>query len=64
MDPVRFEHPADCYGDLGSATSAILIALAAEHLFKSADAKSHLVYSSSDTAKRGALVVEKIPVAI
>jgi 3-oxoacyl-[acyl-carrier-protein] synthase I len=60
-DPVRFEHPADCYGDLGSATSAILIALAAEHLFKSTDAKTHLVYSSSDTAKRGAVVVEKIP---
>jgi len=61
-NPVRFEHPADCYGDLGSATSTVLITLAAEHLFKSADAKSHLVYSSSDTAKRGAVVVEKIPV--
>ena len=63
QDPVRFEHPADCYGDLGSATSSVLIALAAEHLFKSTKAKAHLVYSSSDTAKRGAIVVEKILVA-
>lgn len=61
-DAVCLEHPADCYGDLGSATSSVLIALAAEHLFKSTHAKSHLVYSSSDTAKRGATVVEKIPV--
>jgi 3-oxoacyl-[acyl-carrier-protein] synthase-1 len=60
-DPIRFEHPADCYGDLGSATATTLIALATEHLFKSTKAKAHLVYSSSDTAKRGAIVVEKIP---
>jgi 3-oxoacyl-[acyl-carrier-protein] synthase I len=59
QDPVRFEHPADCYGDLGSATATTLIALAAEHLFKSTKAQAHLVYSSSDTAKRGAIVIEK-----
>jgi 3-oxoacyl-[acyl-carrier-protein] synthase I len=62
QDPPRFEHPADCYGDLGSATATTLIALAAEHLFKSTKAQAHLVYSSSDTAKRGAVVVEKIAV--
>ncbi len=60
QDPVRFEHPADCYGDLGSATATTLIALAAEHLFKSTKAQAHLVYSSSDTAKRGAIVIEKM----
>jgi len=59
IDPVRIEHPADCYGDLGAATGAVLIALAAEHLFSHATAKAHLVYSSSDTEKRGAIVVEK-----
>ncbi|RYY77092.1 MAG: hypothetical protein EOO52_06285 [Gammaproteobacteria bacterium] len=58
-DPVRVEHPADCYGDLGSATATTLIALAAENLFKNSNAHAHLVYSSSDTAKRGAIVVEK-----
>lgn len=63
-DPVRTEHPADCYGDLGSATATTLIALAAEHLFKSTKAHAHLVYSSSDTAKRGAIVVEKLNAAM
>lgn len=60
QDPVKIQHPADCYGDLGSATATTLIALAAEHLFKSSKAQAHLVYSSSDTAKRGAIVVEKL----
>ncbi|MDZ7923367.1 MAG: hypothetical protein U5M23_04770 [Marinagarivorans sp.] len=62
-DPVRIEHPADCYGDLGAATATTLIALAAEHLFKNKKAQAHLVYSSSDTAKRGAIVVEKLNAA-
>jgi 3-oxoacyl-[acyl-carrier-protein] synthase-1 len=60
-EAVKTEHPADCYGDLGSATSPALIALAAEHLFRQPKARAHLVYSSSDTAKRGAVVIEKIP---
>ena len=63
QNPVRLEHPADCYGDLGSATCPILIALAAEHLFKNSKANAHLVYGSSDSAKRGAVVVEKIAIA-
>lgn len=63
QDPVICEHPADCYGDLGSATCPILIALAAEHLFKNPKANAHLVYGSSDSATRGAVVVEKIAIA-
>lgn len=63
VDPVRFEHPADCYGDLGAATATTLIAIAAEHLHKNKNIHKHLVYSSSDTAKRGAIVVEKIAIA-
>jgi len=59
-DTVRVQHPADCYGDLGSATATTLIALAAENLFKNSTAQAHLVYSSSDTAKRGAIVIEKL----
>lgn len=59
-DPVQVEHPADCYGDLGSATATTLIALAAENLFNNKKAQAHVVYSSSDTAKRGAIVVEKL----
>lgn len=62
LDPVRIEHPADCLGDLGAATAPALIALAAEDLFKRPEVAAHLVYSSSDGAKRGAVVVEKVPV--
>ena len=60
QDPVGIEHPADCYGDLGAATAPVLIALAAEHLLSQAKARTHLVYSSSDHGKRGAMVVERI----
>ncbi|HSC67031.1 MAG TPA: hypothetical protein VLC79_05050 [Cellvibrio sp.] len=63
-DPVRTEHPADCYGDLGSATAPALIAIAAENLWNNKSQYKHLVYSSSDTAKRGAIVIEKIPAKI
>ena len=58
-DNVKTEHPADCYGDLGSASATSLIILAIQDLFKNSKAQSHLVYSSSDGAKRGAVVVEK-----
>ena len=60
-DPVRIEHPADCIGDLGCATATTLIALAAENLWAKKSQQKHLVYSSSDTSKRGAIIVEKIP---
>ncbi len=60
---VEIEHPAQCYGDVGAATAPLLIALAAEALFKDRNAHTHLVYSSSDTAKRGAIVVEKLDLA-
>ncbi len=59
-DEVKTEHPADTYGDLGAATSPVLIALAAQNLHNNVNAKSYLVYSSSDHAKRGAIVIEKI----
>lgn len=61
-DPVRVEHPADCYGDLGAATATTLIALAVEHLHSHKNVYKHLVYSSSDTAMRAALIVEKVAV--
>ncbi len=61
LETVETEHPADILGDVGSATSSVLIALAAEDLYKNTQAKKHLVYSSSDTAKRGVVVLEKLP---
>lgn len=60
LDSVNIQHPADIFGDTGAATSALLIGLAAMNLFNNPVAKRHLVYSSSDTAKRGAIVLEKI----
>ena len=63
IDKVKTEHPADIFGDLGAATAPTLIALAAEALFKNKNAHAHLVYSSSDSATRGAIVVEKVTIA-
>ena len=60
-DPVKIEHPADCYGDLGSATAPVLIALAADDLLKQPGPATHLVYSSSDGAARAAVRLEKLP---
>lgn len=54
------EHPADCFGDIGVASGAILISLAADHLVRSPGSKGCLVYSSSDTASRSAVVLEKL----
>ena len=59
-DPVTLQHPADCYGDIGSATAPVLIALAAQNLWTSV-ARSHLLYSSSDGERRGAIILEKVP---
>ena len=58
---VQHRHPADSYGDLGAATGAALIALAAEDLRKIKGPAAHLVYASSDNAWRAALLLEKIP---
>jgi 3-oxoacyl-[acyl-carrier-protein] synthase-1 len=59
VDNVIVEHPADCYGDLGVATGSVLIGLSAMQLLKSDEMNPHLVYSSSDLATRGAVLLEK-----
>lgn len=58
-DTATVEHPADCFGDLGAATAPVLMALAADHLLNDRDSHMQLVCSSSDTAQRGAVVIEK-----
>lgn len=60
-DAVKIEHPADCYGDLGSATAPVLMGLAAESLLKQPGLSTHLVYSSSDGAARAAVRMVKLP---
>lgn len=62
-DDVQVEHPVDCFGDLGAASAPVLISIAAQDLLNNNDATAHLVYSSSDSAKRGAIVVEKVAVS-
>lgn len=59
-DPVTIEHPADGYGDLGSATAPVLMALAAHDLWRCPGPATHLVYSSSDGPARAAVRVEKL----
>ncbi len=57
---VTTEHPADCYGDLGSASGAILIALSATELLNQSTEYNHLVYTSSDNEWRTSVIVNKI----
>ena len=63
-EEVELEHPADCYGDLGAATGLVLIGLSANNLLNQKGSATHLVYSSSDTASRAALLVEKLSLKI
>lgn len=52
-------HPADCWGDLGAATAPALMSLAFMDLADCDPGSTCLVYSSSDDAPRGAVVMEK-----
>lgn len=60
-DQVKVEHPSDCFGDLGAACAPVLMGLAAENLWKQPGQATNLIYSSSDSAARGAVRVEKFP---
>jgi len=62
-DSTMTEHPADLLGDVGSATGSLLVALAVKNLFNNSKLNKHLVYSSSDTARRGAIILEKMSLA-
>lgn len=53
----KHEHPVDCFGDMGAATAAVLIALAQHRLLKSKNTMQNLVYCSSDMAGRGAICI-------
>ncbi len=60
-EPLRLRHPADCLGDLGAATSPMLVALSALDLsHPRTTAGTALVFASSDTTPyRSACVVQK-----
>lgn len=56
-DEYRVEHPADCYGDLGAASTAMLIAISSLALATHSSSAIHLILGSSDQSYRGALTV-------
>ncbi|MCP4489284.1 MAG: hypothetical protein GY820_18520, partial [Gammaproteobacteria bacterium] len=58
----QIEHPFDCLGDLGAATAAVLVGLAARDLLFGAQNKNILVYASSDYSWRAAVRLEKVQV--
>lgn len=61
-EDANIEHPADCYGDIGVATGPVLIASAAENMKKQQAPATSLVYSSSDSAWRAAVLMERLAV--
>ncbi len=61
-EDANIEHPADCYGDIGVATGPVLIACATENMKKQQEPAASLVYSSSDSAWRAAVLMEKLAV--
>lgn len=54
---MAMQHPADCYGDAGAATGAILTVLAATALTKSQRAAPALVWAASDHETRACAVL-------
>lgn len=57
-DTGTFDHPADCYGDLGASTGAVTTALASLALTKHHRAGPALVWASSDHEERGCALVD------
>ncbi len=54
----NINHPADCYGEIGAATGAVLIALSAIKLQQQKVQRNYLVYCSSDMAERSAVCIK------
>jgi len=56
---LNFQHPAECYGDLGAATAITLVALSEIGLTKEYYQSPLLVWCASDREQRGAVVISK-----
>jgi 3-oxoacyl-[acyl-carrier-protein] synthase-1 len=54
---LKQQHPADCYGDIGAASAAVLIGLAALDLTTQESNTAHLISCSSDLQYRGAITL-------
>ena len=58
-DPLEIWHPADCYGDIGAASAAVMSALAIRAWSRHyARGPRCLIWASSDEGARGALLLE------
>ncbi len=57
VEDASIEHPADCFGDLGAASGAALIGLAALDLLENNAYTSHLTCASSDHQHRAAALL-------
>ena len=58
-DPLEIWHPADCYGDVGAASGAVLMSLATAAWSRQyARGPRCLIWTSSDEGARGALLLE------
>lgn len=57
-DKLRVEHPADCFGDTGTAVAPLLIGLAAIGMQKQYIKGPCLIFCSSEKEKRGAVCVK------
>lgn len=53
-------HPAQNYGDLGAATGAVLMGIAANDSLNKPTPSSQLIYSSSDNSWRSAIIMETV----
>ncbi len=61
FDPAhQMEHPAECFGDLGAAHGAALLALACLGIDGGYRRAPTLVYSSSDHGRRGVALVDAV----
>lgn len=55
-------HPADCYGDVGSASGGVLMAYAVDAFQKQGNkAQGALLWTSADSGSRMALLLEPVP---
>lgn len=59
-DEAQMEHPAECFGELGAAHGAALVALASHGLAGGYRPGPALVYASSDRGERAAVVLDRI----
>jgi 3-oxoacyl-[acyl-carrier-protein] synthase I len=56
----RMQHPADCYGDVGAASGALMVGLAAMGVAEGYRRSPCLIYGSSDRGPRAALALTAV----